>query len=349
MTAVAIDVDAASIARYRPYSDPDYQPRPMRVRCGWDSAIEAEAQEWAGQVRLTTEDNCGGNQPWTPVADERPAPGGHKFRTIEGVVFRHISESRIFPSPVPWLPKGLLRRSDAALLGKVSREYDCGDEQTNWSGRDWVASVMPEPERLPDYSPINGMAFDEKPWLDTMPLEDFAKVGYSNFDNDKRAKGTGVQDSQGRWHWQGLEPGTTWRDHDRAHRKAGVQKLASSDASQPPGPPEDSLSSLTGCSCKGCIRRFDPDHGLGRYCSERCRNRSEGAARRGKIGTVGPGIQLTNYAVDGKRVGASVIDGVDPQFQAFIRLVAQVTSEEVGKTTGRSPSSDQGELVFSPV
>lgn len=164
---------------------------------------------------------------------------------------------------------------------------------------------IPDPEghQLPDGSVINKMTFDEKPWLDSAPVEVQAKVGYTNFANDLVRT-------------RDLKQGQFWAAEDRKHREAKQARAA--DASQPPPARiPDSLESFHGRRCKNCLRRVPEDaHGKVRYCSERCRNRSEYASRMGLAGTVQPGIELSSFAVDGKRVG------LDTDELGFSRLLA---------------------------
>jgi hypothetical protein len=149
---------------------------------------------------------------------------------------------------------------------------------------------------------INLMTFDDQPWLDTAPLEVQAKAGYTNFVNDLSAT-------------RDLAPGEYWAKEDRKHRKAGPQRAA--DASQPPTRVKDSLANLRGRLCRSCLGRVpEHEHGRVRYCSERCRNRSEYARSSGQVGTVSPGIELSSFAVDGKRIG---IDTDDLGFSRLLR------------------------------
>jgi hypothetical protein len=168
---------------------------------------------------------------------------------------------------------------------------------------------LPEPEghQLPsgDQETVNVQKFDPKPWLDTAPLEVQAKAGYTNFHNDLIADAP-------------ILPHTTWPDRIRLHRN-GPPRRATEDASVPPEPLKDSLKGLRGRQCRNCLRRVPEDaHGKVRYCSDRCRHRGEYARRRGQAGTVGPGIELSSFAVDGKRVG------IDTEDLGFSRLLTRV-------------------------
>jgi hypothetical protein len=208
--------------------------------------------------------------------------------------------------------------------------------------RQWVPIPDPEPaDTLPGDIGINAMSFDEKPWLDTMPIEDFAMVGWTQLanatgadDNGKNVAGT-------------LQPGEYWREQDRKHRKASAAprpateepwrsvRFAAIDGTpldldslelttSGPQPAEDSLTLWLRNRrlCKNCFRHFlmpdDEVRANTRYCSERCRNRSEYASRHGQVGTVRRGVELSSFAVDGKRVG------IDTDDLGFARLLVGV-------------------------
>lgn len=234
-------------------------------------------------------------------------------------------------------------------------EYDA---RSSW------APPIPNPEghRLPKGMRfkgqwvINTMTFDDRPWLDSAPIEVQSKAGYPNFTNDVAAlekateKGLLRTDDLGRWYRKDWGPGDFWAREDRKHRKASAPpKLSTADASQPPDPrlldradewlrmtpeqkqerraqgdtfpyfPPDSLSSLRGRRCKSCLGRM-PDQARTkvRYCTERCRNRSENAQRRGLAGTISSDIELSSFAVDGKRIGIDTVD------LGFSRLLVDV-------------------------
>ena len=177
---------------------------------------------------------------------------------------------------------------------------------TGSPGRNKPPIPDPKGHRLPDETVINKMTFDEQPWLDTAPLDVQAKAGYTNFGNDLDAEGNPL-------------PGEYWAEEDRQHRKASAPKLCSADASRPPKPLRDSVASLRGRQCRNCLGRIPEDaHGKVRYCSERCRNRSEYVTGSGQAGTVNPGIELSTFSVDRKRIG------IDTDDRGFYRLLVGV-------------------------
>lgn len=245
----------------------------MPLRRGGYAPLERQARELAGDVRCR--DAIGCHQPWTPA-----------IKTPISYPPRKNRPTRI-PFGEDWTP---FQRSKRRVWKPIKPENS------------WVP-IAPDPEGdlLPDDSVINVMTFDDKPWLDMLPVEDQAKVGYTNFANDVQVV-------------KPLEPGQYWKEEDRKHRKAKRQRAA--NASQPPADPESWLSSLRGRICKGCFDRMPEDHAKVRYCSEQCRNHSENAHRRGTVGTMRPGIELSGFAINGKLVGLATED------LGFIRLLA---------------------------
>ena len=174
----------------------------------------------------------------------------------------------------------------------------------------WTQPAIPNPEghKLPDGSVINSMSFDEKPWLDSAPIDVQAKAGYANRSNDLAVLETADKkclyrtDDLGRSYIEGDGPGDYWRAVDREHRKAKTPKAA--DASQPP--PKVITDSLhrRGNWCRNCFGRIPEDaHGKIRHCSVRCRDRGKYVRRHGQSGCVSPGIELASYSVAGKRFG----------------------------------------------
>nr|WP_046283814.1 hypothetical protein [Mycobacterium sp. UM_NZ2] len=179
----------------------------------------------------------------------------------------------------------------------------------------WPQPAIPNPEghKLPDGSVINSMSFDEKPSLDSAPIDVQAKAGYANGSNDLAVLATADKkclyrtDDLGRSYIEGDGPGDYWRAVDRDHRKAKIPKAA--DASQPPTPLTDSLAGLRGRRCRNCLGRIPEDvHGKTRHCSVRCRDRGKYVRRHGQSGCVSPGIELASYSVAGRRFGIDTGD-----------------------------------------
>lgn len=135
----AASVEAVRVACKRPYSNPDYEPRPMKEQQGWDSALEAEAKHLACGVGRYD------SQPWTPAARPRIDYGPKRphresrqfapslfdagFSTPRLAMYQHQVFPDIHvgrkPKPEkdwePWIPTG---------RGEVNRkevEYDSDD------------------------------------------------------------------------------------------------------------------------------------------------------------------------------------------------------------------------------
>jgi len=239
------------------------------LRCGEYKPIEKLAKELAGGVGPHD------SQPWIPpVKTPINYPVGKNRQTSIPFVFDWS----------PWTP-----------------------ERKTAQPKRWKRPSIPDPEghKLPDGSVINPLSFDDQPWLDSAPIDEQAKVGYTNSSNDLIAVGN-------------PSPGEFWAEDDRRHRAAKAPKAA--DASQPPKRLTDSLASLRGRQCRNCLGRIPEDaHGKTRHCSDRCRDRSKYIRRRGGAGTVSPGVELSSFAVDGKRVG---IDTGDLGFRRLLSGVA---------------------------
>ncbi|OBY33101.1 hypothetical protein ACT18_04575 [Mycolicibacter kumamotonensis] len=245
----------------------------MPLRQGDYAPLERQAKQLAGGVERHD------SQPWVPpikVAIDYPVNKNRQTR---------------IPDQFDWSPFMPKRKAAAYLDPKP-----------------WPAPPIPKPEghRMPEgfaVQVVNQMSFDDKPWLDSAPIDVQAKAGYTNFANDLAAKGN-------------PKPGEFWAEDDRKHRIAKRPKAA--DASQPP--PKrltDSLASLRGRLCRNCLGRIPADtHGKVRYCSDRCRDRGKYIRRRGEAGTVSPGVELSSYAVGGKRFG------IDTDDMGFPRLLA---------------------------
>lgn len=299
----------------------------MPARKGWYAPLEKLAKELAGGIGPQGIPRGSGDiQPWTPpVKTPIDYPEGKNLQT------------RI---PLDYVPKLETSHSGGELF-TVAEYYgtdlntpDCDDD--HWPGRhadagwdrsrcwpvcrhtgdqcpthprpqesvrevvrQWVPIPDPEPaDTLPGDIGINAMSFDDKWWLDTMPLPDFAMVGWTQLDNAIDADDNGMNVAGT------LQRGEYWREQDRKHRKASAPKLSTEDASQPPRPLRDSLAGLRGRKCKNCLRLVPEDlHGNALYCRKRCRTYSGNVTRRGLVGTVDVGTELSSYAVAGKRVG----------------------------------------------
>jgi hypothetical protein len=201
-----------------------------------------------------------------------------------------------------------------AYLNRFDRRQVSTDpcNRSTWKLRQPRGPVsIPDPEpadTLPGHIGINPMSFDEKPWLDSLPPHKAAKVGYTNFSNDLAADAP-------------IKPGTSLADWDTESMRPKPPRPCTAEASVPPPPvPKDSVASLRGRFCRNCLERLHEDTAANvRYCSERCRNRSENTRRRGKAGTVKPGVELSSFAVDGKRIG---IDTGDLGFAQLLPGVA---------------------------
>lgn len=214
---------------------------------------------------------------------------------------------------------------------------------------EYVSIPDPEPaDTLPGDIGINPMSFDDKPWLDTMPLEEFAKVGYTNYSNDL-ASNEAPFVKELPYQPGTIKPGDFWREEDRKHRKAAPVKATTTlpDAAMldrleryklwaeadrvgttVPGVKrvEDHEYDIPtqrypGRLCSNCLRGYELEpqqRTKTRYCSERCRNQSENTRRRGLVGTVKAGVELSSLAVEGRRIG------IDTDDLGFSRLLAGV-------------------------
>ncbi|MGB5794533.1 MAG: hypothetical protein WBH51_01930 [Mycolicibacter algericus] len=273
------------------------------LRSGSYGPLEAEAKRLAGGFG----DN---EQPWIPPV-----------KTPIDYPPRKNRQTRI-PLEFDWSTLGSLEKVSAGCYRWKPKRKQEPKPMGPW------APPIPDPEghRLPDGSVINAMTFDDKPWLDSAPIDVQAKAGYTNFSNDLAAlvnaseNGLFRVDERGRWYRDGWGPGDYWARVDREQRKAGVPKPATEDASNPP--PRnliDSLASLRGRQCRNCLVRLPEEaRGKTRHCSDRCRDRGKYTRRRGESGTIRPGVELSGYAVDRKRVG------IDTGDVAFHRLLSSV-------------------------
>ena len=297
----------------------------MTLRSGEYKPFESEANRLAGRVGYHD------NQPYIPHTRPRIEYPTNKNLQTEiplescwdldalGIKLRHPEcdpVCRHGRQACPTKPQPLDVPPSKPRIRKPENNWDDGArETTRWS-------------------------FDDRPeWVRHQPLEDEAKAGYTNSDNDL-ARISGDIQTAGETRWLGLfdavkpgrfrligrqpvvvahldkdghRPGEYWAEADAeaVRRRLDANRNKDPVTEMPdlddPNRYQTPTQRYPGRICANCLDTYELEPHQGtktRYCSQRCRKYADNARNRGKSGTVKPkDLRVDDWEIVGTTYG----------------------------------------------